>query len=93
MIRVVARKLGSLRVSESLEAAPNPEVDLDVMEFALSIDKLESVTGVSVHVAVTLWGSTIGEENHNLVDGLWVLREVILEEKRISEHRKRVDTT
>ena len=79
VFRVLARELGSLCIGESLEAAPNPEMDLDVIELALSINEFESVTGVSVHVVVAVGGAAVREQDHDLVNGFRVLRQIVLE--------------
>jgi hypothetical protein len=36
------------------------------------------VAGITMHVVVTVRSSTIREEDHNLVNGLWVLGKVVL---------------
>lgn len=81
IVRVLPSELASLSISEGLEASTDPEVDLDVDVLALLIDELQGVPRVSVHVAVTLGCSTVREEDHDLMDGLRILREVVLHTK------------
>jgi len=51
---------------------------LGIHEAAVVLEPFVSVTRVSVLVVVAIGGSTIREKNHDLVNGLWVLRKVIL---------------
>lgn len=44
---------------------------LDVVNFALLIDPFVGVRAVSVHVSVTIGGSTVREENSDLMKGVW----------------------
>jgi len=53
-------------------------VDLGVDPTAIILDKLISVAGVPVHVVITVRGAAIGEEDSDLVGGLWVLCKVVL---------------
>ena len=71
--------LASLLVVERLEAAICADVDLDVVPIALLVHELEGVAGVTVHLVVTIGRSTVGEQDHNLVNRLGVLREVVLQ--------------
>jgi hypothetical protein len=53
-------------------------VDLDVNKGTVILAPLEGVARVTVLFVVTIRGSTVGEQDHYLVDGLGVLAEVIL---------------
>lgn len=41
------------------------------------------MSGVAVHVVVTVGCPAVGEQYHNLVGRLWVLRQVILEREDV----------
>lgn len=43
------------------------EVPFDVMRFTLSIDEPVRVSRESMHVAVRVGGTTVGEYDHNLM--------------------------
>ena len=53
-------------------------MDLSVDPAAVGLDELVGVARVTVHVVVTIGGATIGEEDGDLVSGLWVLCQVVL---------------
>lgn len=72
VVGILASKLASLSVSESLEAAVLAKMNLDIMEFALAVHKLEGVTRVAVHVVEAFGSSTVREQGHDLVDRLRV---------------------
>jgi hypothetical protein len=90
IVGVLTRELGSSRIVESLETTLLPEMDLDIMELALSIDELEGVTRVTVHVVVAIRSSTVREEDHNLVNGLGVQGEIVPKHVRVLEVSLRV---
>lgn len=52
---------------------------LHVHILAVLLDPLEGVSGVAVHAVVAIGSTTVREQDHDLVDGLGVLREVVLE--------------
>ena len=39
--------------------------------FPVLIDKFESMASIAIHVAITFWSSTITEQKHDLMCGLW----------------------
>lgn len=78
VVGVLTGQLASCLVVEGLEASSDAPVDLGVNILAVCVHELESVTRVAVHVAETVGGTTVREQNHNLMDGLGVQREVIL---------------
>jgi hypothetical protein len=61
-----------------LEAAIGAKVNLGVDEGAVILEPLECVSRVSVLVVVTVGCAAIREKNHDLVNGLRVLGEVVL---------------
>ena len=83
MVWVLRRQLASLLIVEGLDTLVGAEVHLDVVEAEgsiwLSVVPLVSVAGVAMHVAVRVWSSAIGEEDHDLVDGLLVGGQVVPE--------------
>lgn len=76
---VVTSKLAGLLVVQGLDALVGLQVDLDIVESSVLLDPLEGVARVAVHVTVGVWGTTVTEERHNLVDGLLVSGEVVPE--------------
>ena len=54
-------------------------MELGVHEGTVLFDPFEGVAGVTVHVVVSVRSSAVGKEDHDLVDGLWVLGKVVLE--------------
>lgn len=83
VVGVLSGKLASLFVIKSLESTTDAPVDLSVDELALFVDKLECMARVTVHVTETVGSSAIREQNHHLVNGLGVQRQVVLK-KRVS---------
>ena len=73
-----AGEFASLLVVQNLESLIGSYVDLGVNVASVLLDVFEGVTGVSVHVMIPIWSSTIREEDHDLMDGLGVLGQVIL---------------
>lgn len=57
--------------SEVLDSSISDEVELDPEGFSLLVDPLESVGAETVHVSVTIWSTSIREEDGDLVDGFW----------------------
>jgi hypothetical protein len=53
-------------------------VDLNIDPFSIFTDKFIRMARVAMHISVAVRSTTVGEENHNLVDALGVLREVVL---------------
>lgn len=76
---VLAGELTGLLVVEGLVALVGLEVDLHVVEGAVGLVPLVGVARVAVHVAVRVWGTTVREEVHDLVDSLLVGGEVVPE--------------
>lgn len=68
-IRVGLVQLGSLLRAPVLDSLVGLEVPLDQMGLTLGIDQLQGVGRESVHVAVTCGGTTVGEQDSNLVEG------------------------
>jgi len=61
---------GSLISSEALDTLSSLVVVLDVVNFVLVVNPSKGVGGVSVHVAVAIGGTTVGEQNSDLMEGL-----------------------
>jgi hypothetical protein len=57
--------------SEVLDSGVSLEVVLHEEGLAFGIDPLEGVRAVAIHVAVAVWGSSVGEEDGDLVESLW----------------------
>jgi predicted protein tyrosine phosphatase len=58
-------------------------VHLTVDPLALLVDKLHCVAGVTVHLAPTVGNTAVTHEDHDLVDRLRVLREVVPEDSGV----------
>jgi len=58
-------------------------MELSVDEGTIVLEPLEGMAGVTVHVVVTVRSSTIRKEDHDLVNGLWVLGEVVPKHVRV----------
>lgn len=61
-------------------------MDLDVDERSVILAPLEGVARVTVLLVETIGGSTIGEEDHHLVNRLRVLTEVVLHHNNQHTH-------
>ena len=61
-----------------LEATIGTNVQLCVNKGTICLQPLESVSRVTVHLMVAIGSSTVREENHDLVDRLRILAEVVL---------------
>lgn len=79
VVGVLTRKTTSLGLRQRLSTAILQEMDLNVVEFAILVDELKRVAGVSMHVVVTVRVPAVGEENHDLVDRLRVEGEIVLQ--------------
>jgi len=64
--------------STYLETALCAEVDLNVDKGAINLAPLEGVSRVAVLVLETGRSSAVREEDHDLMNGLWVLGKVVL---------------
>ena len=58
-------------------------MELAVYPFALLVDQLDGVPEVAVHEAEAVRDSAVAHEDHDLVDGLGVLGEVVPEGRRV----------
>lgn len=70
VVRVGGGELGGLGGLEVLDALVALEVPLDEVGLAGLVDELQGVGGEAVHVTVTIGGTTVGEEDGDLVEGL-----------------------
>lgn len=76
---VLSSQLDSFFLSVEVSSLVGTDVDLNVLPLSLVVDELESVTRVSVLKIVSLWNTTVSHEDHDLMNGFWVLRQVIPE--------------
>lgn len=58
-------------------------MELGVHEGTIGLEPFEGVAGVTVHMMVAIRSSAVGKENHDLVNGFWVLGKVVLREEFI----------
>jgi hypothetical protein len=75
--------VGRLLLGDETSTLLGLEVNLGVDPLALLVDKLHRVTKVAVHLAPILGDTTVTHKDHDLVDGLGVLRKVIPEHGRV----------
>jgi hypothetical protein len=59
------------------------EVKLAIDPFTSLVNELHRMSTISVHEAVTVRDATVAHENHDLVDRLWVLGQVVPEYSRV----------
>ena len=78
VVRIRTGEFSSLLIVQDLGSLVGHDVDLGVNVASVLFDVFEGMTGVSVHIVVPIWSSTVGEEDQNLMDGFRVLRQVIL---------------
>lgn len=67
IIRRAAGNLSSFVLRKEAPALLTPEMNLAVDELAVFVDKLEGVARIAVHLTVTIWDTTVAEEDHDLV--------------------------
>ena len=58
-------------------------MDLHIVKGSVGLGPLVGVARVTVHVSVRVWGTTVTEEGHNLVDRLLMSREVVPEHRSV----------
>lgn len=85
VIGIGAREFTSLSISEGQGTALLLEMNLHVGGDTSRIDELESVSRKSMHVVVSIGSAAVGEQDHDLMDGLGVLAEVVPEHVGILE--------
>jgi hypothetical protein len=66
-----------------LETSFNSAMHLGVYKGSIRLAPFVSMAGITVHLVVTVGSSTVGEEDHHLVDRFWVLAEVVLKQKEV----------
>lgn len=80
---VIRRQPRGILGRKGLDPLIGEEVELGVHPFAVLVDQLEGVAVVPVHVAETVGDPSVAEEDHDLVDRLGVLGEVVPEVRRV----------
>lgn len=78
VVGVRAGEFAGLLVVQDLESVIGLDVDLSVNVASILCNVFKGVTGVPVHVMVPVRSPAVGEEDHDLMDGLGVLRQIIL---------------
>ena len=58
-------------------------MNLGVDPLARLVDQLHGVATVAMHESVAIWDTSVTHEDHDLVNRLWVLREVVPEGSRV----------
>lgn len=79
LLSVIVGLGSSLIAGKVLDPLVGDHVELGIDPLALSVDKLQSVSVVSVHESPSSWDTSITHENHDLVDRFWVLGKVVPE--------------
>ena len=79
LLRIIGTLVGGILLCDELGALLRLHVKLAVYPVSALIDKLDGVAIIAVHEAIAIWNTTVTHEDHDLVDRLWVLREVIPE--------------
>jgi hypothetical protein len=79
VVRVFTSQLSGSGAIKRLESTIGTDVDLNIDKGAIVLDELERMSRVAVHVVVAIWGATITKEDHNLMNRLRVLAEVVPE--------------
>lgn len=77
VIGIGSTELAGFRVAQGLETPVCADVDLDIVEFALSINEFEGVSRVAVHVVVSVRSSAVRKQDDDLVDRLWALTKIV----------------
>lgn len=85
VVGVGAAEDAGLVVGEVLDALVGLHVDLDVVERTVLLDPLVGVAGVTVHLSVVSRGTSVGEEDHDLVNALLVVGKVVPEHVGVLE--------
>lgn len=81
--RVIRGNLGSLLRRQVLGPLVRDQMELHVNPLAVLVDQLQGVSIVPVHETPTKGNTSITEQDHGLMDRLWVLGEVIPEIGRV----------
>ena len=55
---------------EVLDSLVGLEMILDIVDLTLLVDPLEGMGTVSIHESVAVWGTSVGEEDGDLMEGL-----------------------
>lgn len=79
LLRIVGRILGRLLLSDILDPLHGLHVELAVDPVVVLVDELDSVTEVAVHETIAIGDASVAHQNHDLMDGLGVLGEVVPE--------------
>lgn len=80
---MVGRLGGSLLLSQEPGALLRYHVELSIDPVTLLVDELGGVSQISVHESESIWNTSVTHQNHDLMDGLWVLGKVVPEHGRI----------
>ena len=70
-VLVLLSHLSRLLSSEAFDTLVSLIVVLDEEGLSLSVHPLESMGSISIHVAVSVWSSTVRHENGDLMESLW----------------------
>lgn len=76
---VLTGKLDTFSLSVESNTLVRSNVDLSVDPVTVLLHQLESVARVSVLESVSSWDTSVTKEDHNLVNTLWVLTQVVPE--------------
>lgn len=88
LLRVIGAVVGRILLGDEGSALLALHVHLAVDPVAVLVDELQCVAGVAVHLAPAVGDTAVTHEDHDLVDRLGVLGEVIPEDSRVIGVRK-----
>lgn len=87
-LRVVWGVVGRVFLGDELDALLGLHVELTVYPFAVFVDELDCVSQVSVHMSVSIGDTAIAHQDHDLMNRLWVLGQVIPKRRRVISVRE-----
>lgn len=70
---------GGVFLCDELGALLGFHMELAVYPLALLVDEFDGVAEVAVHESIAVWNTGVAHQDHDLVDGLWVLGKVVPE--------------
>lgn len=77
LLRVIWWLAVGLLLSEELGALIRDHMKLAVNPITGLVDQFDSVSKITVHVSITIWNTTVTHQDHDLMNRLWVLREIV----------------
>jgi hypothetical protein len=79
LLGIVGRVVGRIFLGDEFDALLGLHVKLAVNPIIVLVDELDGVAIITVHETIAVWDTSVTHQDHELVDGLWILREVVPE--------------